>query len=122
MEDVNLCIILPAEDLEIPDYQDELLLLHFKTDLIRLMESSKITFFGYAPDNTADGNDELLTDGIFFRLIAPDVLLNLTLESSLTEVRSAFINLIKNEPLFWGTVIIERGFIKTETTIEFLFK
>ncbi len=118
---MNLCIILSAGNPSIPDYRDEILLLHFKADLIDLIESTEIIFFGYAPDNTADGNDELLNDGIYYRIISSAELLNLNLESTRVEVVSAFKNLIETQPLHWGTVIVEKGFITTETTIEFIF-
>ena len=118
---MDLCLIFDAGDLPIPDYRDEVLLLHFKPVILESIGENDINFFGYAPDNTADGDDELLNEGTFFRLIASAGLLNLTLDSPAAEVVAAFKNLVETQPVHWGTVIVEEGFINKETTIEFIF-
>lgn len=45
--------------------------LLWKKDLITLLgkQDISIDYFGYAPDYTADEQDELLTEGVFFRII-----------------------------------------------------
>jgi hypothetical protein len=118
---MNLCIIFSAGNPSIPDYQDELLFLHFKSTLLDLLDNSGIIYFGHAPDNTADGSDELLSEGTFFRIISSAELLNLNLESPPVEIVASFKNLMESQPVSWGTVIVEKGFITTETTIEFIF-
>ena len=118
---MDLCIIFSAGNTSIPDYKDEVLFLHFKYTVLELIETTEISYFGYAPDNTADGNDDLLSEGVFFRIIANVEKLNLNLDSSTPEVKASFKNLIENQRLFWGTIIVEKGFITTETTIEFIF-
>jgi hypothetical protein len=118
---MDLCLIFSAGDPFIPEYQDEVLLLHFKATLLEMLENPEIIHFGYAPDNTADNDDDLLNEGTFFRIISTAELLNLNLDSPSTEVVSSFKNLIEKQPLSWGTVIVEKGFITKETTIEFIF-
>lgn len=118
---MDLCIIFSEGNPAIPEYQDEVLFLHFKSELLEMIDKSEVFFFGYAPDNTADGNDELLNEGTFFRVIASSEVLNLTPESTLSEARKSFKEVIETMSLTMGTVIVEKGFITTETTIEFIF-
>jgi hypothetical protein len=118
---MNLCIIFSAGNPPIPDYQDEVLFLHFKSHLFEMIDNTEIIYFGHAPDNTADGDDDLLTEGTFFRIISAAEVLNLNLESSSDEVLASFKNLIEIQSVNWGTVIVEKGFITTEITIEFIF-
>jgi len=119
---MDFCLIIPIEDILIPELTDDNLFYHFKSVLISQIIESEIHYFGYAPDNTADNQDDLLIDGFFFRIICPEYKINVDLDSNSSEVKKEFISLIENHNPFWSSVIIERGFIKTETTIEFLYK
>ncbi len=118
---MDLCIIFSAGNVIIPDYQDEVLLLHFKSTILDLISNSEIIYFGLGPDNTADNNDELLNEGTFFRIIANSEMLNINLNSTLEAATASFKKLIENHSVRWGTVLIEKGFITTEKTIEFIF-
>jgi hypothetical protein len=120
---MELCLVFTARDEIIPNFTDDNLFDFYKSTLINeYLINPEIPFFGYAPDNTADGNDNLLIDGTLFRIIAPQSFLTVTIDSPINEVISDFRNLIINKRPFWSSVIVERGFIKKETTIEFLFK
>ena len=103
---------------------DEVLFLSVKNDLLYLLSDKNTTihYFGYAPDNTADGQDELLTDGVFYRIIGYEKNLGVDLESSNEEILKAFENLVSNYKPFWSTIIVEEGFIKKEITIELLYQ
>jgi hypothetical protein len=103
---------------------DEVLYLTIKEDLFNLLSdaTTEIHYFGFAPDNTADSQDELLTDGIFYRIIGYEKNLGVDLESSEHEILKAFENLVNNYQPFWSTIIVEEGFIKKEVTIELLYK
>lgn len=118
---MDLSITLPTEDHQIPNYNDELLFIHFKEALLEALDKEKVIHFGIAPDNTADGNNELLTEGTFFRIIAPAYLLDLSEDSSPKKVLKSYKNLIAKEKVRSGTVIVEKGIITAETTIEFIF-
>lgn len=120
----DYALIIDSNGFEAPDLTDENLYLFVKDYLINLLKSNdcKVVHFGYAPDNTADNNDELLNDGVYFRIIAQDKYLGVDLDSDNDEVIKAFCHLVENFKPFWSTVIIEKGFIKTETTIELLYK
>lgn len=84
--------------------------------------STSIHYFGYAPDNTADEQDELLTEGVFFRIIAYEKNLGVDLESSEKEVLGAFKYLIENYAPRWTTIMVEEGEMKKEITIELLYQ
>jgi hypothetical protein len=103
---------------------DEVLFLTVKNELLNLLSDKNtiIHYFGYAPDNTADGQDELLTDGVFFRIIGYEKNLGVDFESSDEEILKAFENLVSNYKPFWSTIIVEEGFIKKEVTIELLYQ
>jgi len=120
----DYALIIDSNGFEAPDLTDENLYLFVKDYLINLLKSNdcKVVHFGYAPDNTADNNDELLNNGVYFRIIAQDKYLGVDLDSDIDEVIKAFCHLVENFKPFWSTVIIEKGFIKIETTIELLYK
>ena len=103
---------------------DELLFLTVKDGLIAQLGDSTtvVESFTFAPDNTADGLDELLTDGIFYRIIAYEKNIGVDLESSATEILKAFHYLVSNYEPFWTTVIVEEGATKKEVTIELLYQ
>ncbi len=119
---MDSCLIISAGNQIIPDLMDELLFIHFKATLLELLNDADIVHFGMPPDNTADNNDELLMEGKFFRIISYLDTPELELDSTSIEILSFFKNLVENHSPFWGSVIIEKGFITTETTIEFIFK
>lgn len=120
---MNLYLIVAAEDdIEIPDFRDEILYLHFKSTVLKSLENPTVIYFGYAPDNTADGMDELLYDGNQFRIIAPKKYLGIKLKSDIKKIIESFKKIVENERPFWSSVIIENGLIRTETTIEFLYR
>ena len=103
---------------------DELLFLKVKNHLLELLNDNQtsITYFGYAPDNTADNQDELLNDGVYFRIIGYEKNLGIDLESSKIEILKSFKYLVENYKPFWSTIITEEGFIKKEVTIELLYQ
>ncbi len=103
---------------------DEVLFLTVKLNVLDLLKKpdTAITYFGFAPDNTADNQDDLLLDGVFFRIIAYNKDLGLTLESSKKEVLTAYSNLVTTKAPYWTTIITEKGFIKEEITIELMYQ
>ena len=103
---------------------DEALYLTVKEDLIALLSdvNTPIVYFGFAPDNTGDNQDELLNNGMFYRIIGYEKNLGVDLESSKYEILFAFKNFVSNYKPFWSSIIIEEGFIKKEITIELLYK
>jgi hypothetical protein len=121
----EFALTISANNIEVPyGLSDEVLFLTVKKDLIALLANSdtSIQYFGYAPDNTADGQDELLTEGIFFRIIGYEKNLGVDLESSETEVLRAFHYLVENYAPFWTTIMVEEGETKKEITIALLYQ
>ncbi|MEL1247379.1 hypothetical protein [Flavobacterium helocola] len=124
-EEIEYSLTLEINDYKVPnDLKDEVLFLTVKQDLLDLLTDSNtnITYFGYAPDNTADNQDDLLLDGFFFRIIAYNKDLCLTLDSTKEDILLAYSNLITNKSPYWTTIITEKGFIKEEITIELLYQ
>ena len=64
----------------------------------------------------------MLLDGLFFRIIAYNKDLDLTLDSSREEILNSYCNLVANNVPYWATIITETGFIKKEVTIELLYQ
>lgn len=125
LEFLDLALIIKAEGLELPSgVQDEALFLSVKSDLIRYLNDfgTEIVYFGIAPDNTADNQDELLHDGTLVRIICNEKYLGIDSDSQINEVFAAFLRLIETYDPFWTTIIVEKGFIKTETTLELLYR
>jgi hypothetical protein len=124
LEFENYALTIDANNLNVPDLTDDNLYTFVKDNLIQLLKSNDciIIHFGYAPDNTADNNDELLNDGVYYRIIAQDRYLGIDLDSDEVEVKKAFCYLVENFKPFWSSIIIENGFIKSEKTIELLYK
>ncbi len=121
----DFALTIRADGIEVPyGLLDETLFLTVKMDLVALLakDDTSIHYFGYAPDNTADGQDELLSEGVFFRIIGYEKNLGVDLESSEREVLNAFQNLVENyEPRF-TTIFVEEGEMKKEITIELLYQ
>ena len=121
----EFALTISANNIEVPyGLSDEVLFLKVRKDLIELLAKPEtpIHYFSYAPDNTADGQDELLTEGVFFRIIAYEKNLGVDLESSEKEVLSAFKYLVENYAPFWTTIMVEEGETKKEITIELLYQ
>jgi hypothetical protein len=124
-EFLDLALIIRATDLVLPyNLKDEALFFSVKPKLLKLLKdvNNEVIFFGVAPDNTSDGQDDLLLDGTFIRLICNEKYLGIDLDSEKDEYIAAFKRLIENYNPFWTTIIIEKGFIKTETTLELLYR
>jgi hypothetical protein len=124
-EELEYSLTVEAKDFILPnEIIDEVLFLTVKQDVLDVLNDPKtdITYFGFAPDNTADNQDDLLLDGIFFRIIAYNKDLGLTLESSKEEVLAAYSNLVTKRAPYWTTIIVEKGFIKKETTLELMYQ
>lgn len=124
LEFESYSLIIDANNFEVPDLIDNELFLYVKEHLIELLknENTEIIHFGYAPDNTADGNDELLTDGVFYRIICEDRYLGIDFDAPKVDILKAFLFIVEEFKPFWSTIIIETGFIKSEKTIELLYK
>lgn len=121
----EFALTIKAKEIEIPfGLKDELLFISIKNNLLNLLEdkNTRIEYFGYAPDNTADNQDNLLNDGIFYRIIAYESDLKINLESDENTILKTFKNLIENHNPYWTTIFEEKGFIKKETTIELLYQ
>lgn len=124
-EEIEYSLTVEAKDFIVPkEMYDEVLFLTVKQDVLDVLNypDTVITYFGFAPDNTADNQDDLLLDGVFFRIIAYNKDLGLTLESSKEEVLAAYSNLVTTKAPYWTTIITEKGFIKEEITIELMYQ
>lgn len=124
-EEVEYSLTIEAKDFILPNgIIDDVLFLTVKQDVLDVLNDpdTVITYFGFAPDNTADNQDDLLLDGVFFRIIAYNKDLGLTLESTKDEVLAAYSNLVTTKAPYWTTIITEKGFIKEEITIELLYQ
>jgi hypothetical protein len=121
----DFALIIKANGINVPyGLMDETLFLTVRKDLIALLakDDTTIHYFGYAPDNTADGHDVLLTEGVFFRIIGYEKNLGVDLESTEREVLNAFKYLVENyEPRF-TTIFVEEGETKKEITIELVYQ
>ena len=124
-EEIEFSLTIEAKNFIVPkNIIDEVLFLTVKQDVLDVLNApdTAITYFGFAPDNTADNQDDLLLDGVFFRIIAYNKDLGLTLESSKEEVLAAYSSLVTTKAPYWTTIITEKGFIKEEITIELLYQ
>lgn len=103
---------------------DELLFLQVRQDVLDKLKdkTTEVVHIGYAPDNTADAQDELLTNGIFYRIIGYEKNLGVDLDSSHKDIKLAFANLVEHYKPFWCTIIVEEGSTKKEITIELLYQ
>ena len=121
----DFALTIKATDLDVPyNMRDETLFLTVRSDLIDLLSNKKtqIFYFGPAPDNTADGQDELLENGIFYRIIGYEKNLGIDLESRPEEILSAFHYLVSNFQPRWATIFVEEGVSKKEVTIELMYQ
>jgi hypothetical protein len=124
LEFLDMTLIVRAADIILPrDFKDEALFLTVKPGLISLLHdsSTEVIHFGPAPDNITDGQDDLINEGTFFRIICSEKYLGIDIYTPYDEVFAAFLNVIEHYNPFWSNVIVEKGFIKTETTIELLY-
>jgi hypothetical protein len=120
----DFALTIKATDLDVPyNMMDELLFLAVRSHLIALLSNSKteIFYFGMAPDNTAEGEDELLENGVFYRIIGFEKNLGVDLESSPDEILSAFHYLVSNFQPRWTTIFVEEGLSKKEVIIELMY-
>jgi hypothetical protein len=122
-DDFALIIEAPTNDVPF-GLKDEVLFLTIKAELLEILSDHQtpIYYFGYAPDNTADGQDELMTNGVFYRIIAYEKNLGVDFESSPIEILTAFRNLVENYPPFWSTIFIDKGQTKKQITIELMYQ
>ena len=120
----DLALIIKADSISIPDgLTEENLFQQLRGDILELLLTKpEITHFGYAPDNTADNQDELLYDGTQLRIICNEKYLGVDMNSSNEEVFKAFHDLIQNYVPMLTTIIVERGFLNKETTIDLLYR
>lgn len=121
----EFALTIKANDLEVPhQLMDEPLFLTIRTHLLDLLanKQTEIFHFGFAPDNTADNQDELLTDGVFYRIIGYEKNLGVDLESSSEEILNAFHYLVSNYQPKWTTIFEEQGVTKKEITVELLYQ
>lgn len=121
----EFALTISAGSIEVPyGALDELLFLQVRHDVLEKLKdvSTEIVHFGYAPDNTADALDELLTNGVFYRIIGYEKNLGVDLDSSPEEIKKAFAYLVEQYKPFWSTIIVEEGATKKEVTIELLYQ
>lgn len=121
----EFALILKADGLQVPyNLQDELLFLTVRSHLIELLANTntEIFHFGLTPDNTADSQDEILENGVFYRIIGYEKNLGVDLDSSPKEILNAFHYLVSNYSPRWTTIFIEEGLTKKEITIELMYQ
>lgn len=121
----EFALTIKANNLEVPyGLMDEPLFLTVRTHLLDLLSNNQteIFYFGLAPDNTADGQDELLENGTFFRIIGYEKNLGVDLESTPAAILKAFHYLVSNYEPKWTTIFVEKGLTKKEVTIELLYQ
>jgi len=121
----DFALTIKATDLDVPySMSDEALFLTVRSNLTDLLSNKKteIFYFGLAPDNTADGQDELLENGTFYRIIGYEKNLGIDLESSPEEILRAFHYIVSNFQPRWATIFVEEGVSKKEVTIELMYQ
>lgn len=120
----DLALTIRAGNVDVPfGLKDEALFLTVRSHLIELLcNNIEIFSFGMAPDNTADGQDELLQNDVFYRIIAYEKNLGIDLDNSSEEILSAFHYLVENFEPRWTTILMEEGRTKKEITIELLYQ
>lgn len=120
----DFALTIRAGDLEVPyGLRDEALFLSVRSHLTELLVgSTEIFCFGPAPDNTADGQEELLENGVFYRIIAYEKNLGIDRASSAEEILKAYLYLVENFEPRWTAVFAEQGAAKKEVTIELLYQ
>ncbi|WP_281631510.1 hypothetical protein [Flavobacterium luteolum] len=121
----DFALTIKAKDMDVPyNLMDEALFLAVRPHLIDLLSGNKteIICFGAAPDNGADAQDELLGNGVFFRIIGYEKNLGVDLQSSPEEILNAFHYLVYNFTPRWTTIFVEEGETKKEATIELMYQ
>ncbi|MFC0778665.1 hypothetical protein [Flavobacterium sp. HJSW_4] len=121
----DFALTIKAASFDLPyGLRDEDLFLAVRSHLRELLSSgnAEILHFGLSPDNTADGQDELLEDGIFYRIIGYEKCLGIDLESTREEILHAFHYLVENFKPRWTTILMEEGAAKKEVIIELLYQ
>ena len=122
---IDVGLIIKAENIEVPyGLIDETLFLAVKPYLLDLLSDNETDLysFGYAPDNTSDGQDELLYDGTLFRIIVNEKYVGVDFESSPESIKKAFYNLVSNYQPDWCSIMADAGKTITEITIELLYR
>jgi len=121
----NYALTIDAADLNVPyNMMDEDLFFAVRSHLINLLADTQteIFHFSLAPDNTADGQDELLENGVFYRIIGYEKNLGVDLESSPEQILNAFHYLVSNFEPRWTTIFVEEGLTKKEVTVELMYQ
>ena len=86
---IDLGLILKADDFQVQEgLSDEMLFISVKQYLLDMLsdENCPIYDFGYAPDNTADGQDELLHNGTLIRIIVYEKFVGHALQMSMLKM------------------------------------
>jgi len=121
----DFALTVRAGGLDVPyGLADDTLFLAVRAHLSEVLRDggTEIIFFGSAPDNTADGQDELLENGVYFRIIAYEKNLGIDLESGREEILNAFGCLVENFEPRWAAIFVEEGGAKREVTIELMYQ
>jgi len=121
----DFALTVRAGGLDVPyGLADDTLFLAVRAHLTEVLrdDRTEIFFFGTAPDNSADGQDELLENGVYFRIIAYEKNLGVDLESCREEILKAFGYLVENFAPRWTAIFVEEGAAKKEVTIELMYQ
>ncbi|MNT60326.1 hypothetical protein D3C72_1979010 [compost metagenome] len=73
------------------------------------------------PDNSADGMDDLLIDGLLFRFDVPQDVLGINLDAEPNDVKKALFAVVENKKPSSSSILEEIGATKKETTVVFEF-
>lgn len=122
---IDLGLLLKADNIEVPyGLIDETLFLTVKPYLLDLLSDNKteIYHFGYAPDNTSDGQDELLYEGTLFRIIVNEKYVGVDMDDDSESIKKAFYNLVSSYQPHWCSIMADAGETITEITIELLYR
>lgn len=98
--------------------------LTVKQNLLDLLSDNdtELYRFGYAPDNTSDGQDELLYDGTLFRIIVNEKYVGVDMDDDSESITKAFYNLVSTYLPNWCSIMDDAGETITEITIELLYR
>lgn len=121
----DFALTLDAGAIEVPyGIRDEPLFLTVRSHVLELLtcKNTRIFSFGYAPDNTADGQDELLVTGTYYRIIGYEKNLGIEVDSTPKEILQAFYYLVSNYQPFWTSILVDAGETRKETIIELLYQ
>lgn len=121
----SLSLTIASKSTNVPNgLTDHNLFIIVKNEIEVLLSNplTEIIDFGLTPDNDADGQEELLLNGVFYRIAAYDKYLPIDDNSEPQEILKAFLFLIQNYDPFWCTIFCEEIGAKKQTTIEILYK